>query len=48
MRTCWIVDFAVPDDHWVTLKENEKENKYQDFAWELKNYRKWKSWWCQF
>ena len=25
-RTCRIVDFAVPTDHWVKLKENEKNN----------------------
>ena len=24
-RTCWIVDFAVPADHRVKLKENEKK-----------------------
>ena len=26
-RTCWIVDFAVPADHRVKLKENEKKDK---------------------
>ena len=36
MRTCEIVDFAVPDDHRVKLKENEKKNKYPDLACELK------------
>ena len=33
-RTCQIVDFAVPANHWIKLKENEKKDKY--FAWELK------------
>ena len=36
MRTCRIVDFAVPADHRVKLKESEKRDKYQDFASELK------------
>ena len=35
-RTCWIVDFAVPYDHKVKLKEGEKRDKYLDLAWELK------------
>ena len=30
------MDFAVPADHWVKLKENEKKDKYLDFAKELK------------
>ena len=34
-RTCWIVDFAVPVDHRVKLKE-EKKDKYLVIAWELK------------
>ena len=25
-RTCWIVDFAVPTDHMVKLKESEKRD----------------------
>ena len=29
-RTCKIVDFAVPDDHRVKLKEREKKGKYLD------------------
>ena len=37
MRTCKIVDYAVPADHRVKLKENEKKDKYLDFARELKN-----------
>ena len=32
MRTCRIVDFAVPADHRVKLKETEKKDKYRDLA----------------
>ena len=35
-RTCWVVDFGVPADNRVKLKENEKRNKYLDFAREFK------------
>ena len=35
-RTCHIVDFAVPADHRVKLKEIEKKAKYLDLARELK------------
>ena len=35
-RTCKIVDFAVPADHRIKLKECEKEDKYLDHARELK------------
>ena len=35
-RTCKIVDFAVPADHRIKLKECEKRDKYLDFAMELK------------
>ena len=34
--TCRIANFAVPDDHWVKLKENEKRDKYLDLARKLK------------
>ena len=34
-RTYKIVDFPIPADHWVKLKESEKKDKYQDFAKEL-------------
>ena len=34
--TCRIVNFRVPADHRVKLKESEKENKYIDLARELK------------
>ena len=35
-RTCKIVDFAVPDDHRIKLKECENKDKYLDLARELK------------
>ena len=35
-RTRRIVNFVVPVDHRVKLKESEKRNKYLHFAWELK------------
>ena len=35
-RICKIVDFAVPADHRIKLKEYEKKNKYLDLARELK------------
>ena len=35
-RSYRIVDFAVPADHRVKLKESKKRNKYLDLAWELK------------
>ena len=31
-----IVDFAVPADHRIKLKETEKKNKYLDIDWEWK------------
>ena len=34
--TCRIVDFAVPADHRVKLKESEKKDKYLDLFKELK------------
>ena len=36
-RTCQIVDFAVPADHRVKLKENEKKDKNLDIARERKS-----------
>ena len=33
---CKIVDFAVPADNRINLKENEKKGKYLDLARELK------------
>ena len=41
-KICKIVDFAVPADHWIKLKECEKRDKYLDFARELKNYGTWR------
>ena len=35
-RTCKIVDFAVPADHRIKLKECEKKDKYLEFDRELK------------
>ena len=35
-RTCKIVDFAVPTDHRIKMKECEKKDKYLDLARELK------------
>ena len=35
-RTWKIVDFAVPADHRVKLKESEKMEKYLDLIWEMK------------
>ena len=36
-RICKIVDFAVPADHKIKLKESEKKIKHPDLARELKN-----------
>ena len=41
-RTCKIVNFAVPADHRVKLKESEKRNKNLDLARELKKLWKMK------
>ena len=35
-RTCRIVNFVVPVDHRVKVKECEKRDKYPDFARKLK------------
>ena len=38
-----IVDFAVPDDHRIKLKESEKKDEYINLTWELKiNYETWR------
>ena len=34
-RLCKIVDFAVPADYRINLKESEKKDKYLDLAREL-------------
>ena len=36
MKICKIVDFAVPADHRIELKECEKRNKYLNLTTELK------------
>ena len=36
MRTCKIVDFSVPAEYKMNLKESEKKDKYLDLARELK------------
>ena len=35
-RICKIVDFALPADHWIKLKECEKKDRYLNLASELK------------
>ena len=42
MRTCRIVDFAIPADCRVKLKETEKRDMYLDLAKEQKKYATWK------
>ena len=37
-KICKIVDFAVPADHRIKLKECEKRDKYLNLARELKTY----------
>ena len=36
MRICKIIDFAVPADHRINLKESENKDKYLDLAREIK------------
>ena len=41
-KGCWkIVNFAVPADHRIKLKEREKKNKYLELASELKKNKRW-------
>ena len=42
MKICKIVDFAIPADHRIKLKEREKKDKYLDLARELKKLRNMK------
>ena len=35
-RTCKIVDFTIPADHKIKLKESEKKHKYRDLARKFK------------
>ena len=39
------MDFAIPADYRVKLKEGKKKDKYLDLARELKNYGTWKWRW---
>ena len=41
-KICKIVDFAVPANHRIKLKECEKKDKYFDLARELKKLRNMK------
>ena len=43
-RICKIVDFAVPADYRIKLKEYEEKDKYLNLVRELKKYGTWK---CQ-
>ena len=43
MRTCKIVDFTVPADHRIKLKENEKKDKYFNLARKLEKTGKYES-----
>ena len=36
------MDFVVPADHRIKLKESEKKDKYLDLAGGLKNYETWR------
>ena len=38
-KNCCMVDFAIPADDTVKIKESEKEDKYLDLARELRNLR---------
>ena len=38
-RICKIVDFAIPTDHRIKLKECEKKDKYLELVRELKKLR---------
>ena len=42
-RICKIVDFTVPADHRINLKESEKKDKYLDLARELKKKLEYES-----
>ena len=46
-RICKIVDFAVPADHRINLKECAMKDKYLDLARELKRCGTWKWRWYQ-
>ena len=44
-RTYRIVDFAVPTDYKVKIKENEKRDKYLELVRELKKKKSKGTWW---
>ena len=46
--TCRIVDFAVPADHRVKVKEIEKQKSTLPLLGNWKNCGTWKWWWYQF
>ena len=37
MRSCKIIDFAIPGDSRIEEKKNDKIEKYQDLGRELQN-----------
>ena len=41
-RTCYLVDFVVPADRKLKIKEHEKKNRYLDLARELRKLRNMK------
>ena len=41
------MDFGVPMDHRIKIKENEKRDKYLDLARKLENYGTWNLRWYQ-
>ena len=43
-RTWRIVNYSVPVDLWVKLKESEKRGKYPDFARDLKKTEEHEKW----
>ena len=43
-KICKIVDFAVPANHRIKLKECEKRDKYLDLARELKKKKNYGAW----
>ena len=43
LKNCRLVDFALPADHRVKIKENEKRGKYLNLTRELKNAKKHES-----
>ena len=46
-KTCWIVDFAVPADHKIKIKENEERDEYLYLVRKLKSCGTWRWSWYQ-